>query len=100
MSIRTSSTAPLLAATVAALFAAVPMAHAGTTGTAKLGHCVGANACKGQGACKSAANACKGQNACNGQGFTEATASACKVAGGKFEKPGKPAGKPADKAAG
>ncbi len=31
--------------------------------------CGGANACKGQSACKSGASACKGQNACKGQGF-------------------------------
>ena len=61
------------------------------------GKCIGANACKGHGACKSAANACKGKNACKGQGFTEATAKDCKVAGGKFElpKPAKPAAKKA-----
>jgi len=35
--------------------------------------CPGANACKGQSACKSATNACKGQNACKGKGFTETT---------------------------
>ena len=63
--------------------------HAGTTGKAQMGHCMGANACKGHGACKSAANACKGQNACKAQGFTETTAKDCKVAGGKFELPKK-----------
>jgi hypothetical protein len=31
--------------------------------------CVGANACKGQSACKSAQNDCKGENACKGKGF-------------------------------
>ena len=31
--------------------------------------CAGANACKGQSACKSAKSSCKGQNACKGQGF-------------------------------
>ena len=29
----------------------------------------GANACKGQSACKTRTSACKGQNACKGQGF-------------------------------
>jgi hypothetical protein len=47
------------------------------------GHCVGANACKGQSACKSASNSCKGQNACKGQGFTETTKEGCTT--GKFE---------------
>lgn len=32
--------------------------------------CYGANACKGQGACKTATSSCKGENACKGQGFT------------------------------
>ena len=76
-----------LAIAAAALFLAAPMAQAGTGGKAEVGHCMGANACKGQGACKSAANACKGQNACKGHGFTEATAKDCKIAGGKFEMP-------------
>ncbi len=49
------------------------------------GHCVGANACKGQSACKSAGNACKGQTACKGQGFTETTKAGCTT--GKFEEP-------------
>jgi len=50
------------------------------------GHCVGANACKGKGACKSASNACKGHNACKGKGFTASTAAECgKIKGAKFE---------------
>ncbi len=51
-----------------------------------MGHCIGANACKGQGACKSASNACKGQNACKGMGFLALTKAACgKIPGTKFE---------------
>ena len=50
------------------------------------GHCMGANACKGTSACKTAGNACKGQNACKGKGFTEATKADCDKAGGKFEE--------------
>ncbi len=54
------------------------------------GHCIGANACKGQSACKSASNACKGQNACKGKGFSETTKADCaKVDGAKFEMPKK-----------
>jgi hypothetical protein len=50
------------------------------------GHCVGANACKGQGACKSAANDCKGQNACKGKGFLSMTKADCdKIEGATFE---------------
>jgi hypothetical protein len=52
------------------------------------GHCMGANACKGTSACKTAANACAGKNACKGQGFTEATKADCeKIQGAKFEAP-------------
>ncbi len=74
-----------VAIATAALFLGAPMAQAADAGSSKVGHCVGANACKGHGACKSASNACKGQNACKGHGFTESTAEACKTAGGKFE---------------
>ena len=42
-----------------------------------IGHCNGANACKGKSACKTAANACKGQNACKGKGFLEMTKADC-----------------------
>ena len=52
-------------ATAAAVFAVstfASAAHADYT-------CAGANACKGQSACKSRASSCKGQNACKGQGF-------------------------------
>lgn len=34
-------------------------------------HCMGVNACKGKGACKTAENACKGHNSCKGKGVTE-----------------------------
>ena len=78
-SMNTNSVSGLsLAVAAAALFLAAPMAQAGNAGKAEIGHCMGANACKGQGACKSAANACKSQNACKGHGFTEATAKQCK----------------------
>lgn len=46
--------------------------------------CYGVNACKGQGACKSANNACKGQAACKGQGWINASAEDCKKWGGKI----------------
>jgi hypothetical protein len=49
------------------------------------GHCMGANACKGKSACKTADNACGGQNACKGKGFTEMTKEECDAAKGKFE---------------
>ena len=36
------------------------------------GQCAGANACKGQSACKTAKNDCAGHNGCKGTGFTAA----------------------------
>ena len=50
------------------------------------GKCVGANACKGQSACKGGANSCKGQNACKGQGFSATSEKACAAMGAKFVK--------------
>jgi uncharacterized membrane protein len=45
--------------------------------------CKGINACKGQGACKSATNACKGQNACKDQGWVKGVSTlACQAQGG------------------
>jgi hypothetical protein len=62
--------------------AVAPLSHA----AAAKGHCFGANACKGKGACKSASNDCKGHNACKGKGFLVMTKSACdKINGAHFE---------------
>lgn len=75
-----------LAAVAAALFIAGAAGAPSVKAEEAKGHCVGANACKGHSACKSASNACKGQNACKGHGFTESTAAECaKVEGAKFE---------------
>lgn len=50
------------------------------------GHCMGANACKGQSGCKTASNECAGKNGCKGKGFKEMTKAECeKVEGAKFE---------------
>ena len=59
-------------ATAAAIFAAGTFA---TTAHADGVKCSGVNACKGQSACKGAANSCKGQNACKGQGWMPAKTS-------------------------
>jgi hypothetical protein len=78
-SLATLAAALMLAGTVAAPAAEMAADEA-------KGHCVGANACKGKSACKTATSACGGKNACKGQGFTEATAAECaKVEGAKFE---------------
>ncbi len=39
---------------------------------AKVVHCGGLNACKGQGSCAGADNACKAHNSCKGLGWVEA----------------------------
>ena len=77
-----------MAAVAAALMLAGAVAAPAYAADEAKGHCMGASACKGQGACKTATNACKGQNACKGHGFTESTAADCaKVSGAKFEAP-------------
>lgn len=78
-------TAAFLATAVAGLFLSgnVMSEEAPTTGGEAKVKCQGANACKGQGACKSEANACAGQNGCKGKGWIEATSKEeCEKAGG------------------
>jgi hypothetical protein len=76
----------MIATAAAALFAAgVVGSTTASADTAKV-HCVGINACKGQGSCKQASHSCKGQNACKGQGWSEAdTKGSCLVQGGTVE---------------
>lgn len=75
----------IAAAAAALLLAGAALAPIAQAGEA-VGHCIGANACKGMGACKSASNACKGQNACKGHGFLALTKTECaKISGTKFE---------------
>jgi hypothetical protein len=75
----------ILASAVAAMFiatAAMAQDSSSSAGSASV-KCVGANACKGQSACKSADNSCKGQNACKGKGFVVMpSADACTKEGG------------------
>ena len=60
-------------------------AHA-ADGKASEGKCVGANACKGHGACSTASNDCAGKNGCKGEGWVKSTASECKKLSKKFKK--------------
>ncbi len=78
---RSRLTGIALAAAAASLFIAGCASQGGGTqladsGAAKV-KCYGANACKGQAECKTAANGCKGQNACKAQGFVKLTEQAC-----------------------
>jgi hypothetical protein len=80
----TSKSGATLAAAAATLFlAGATMSTA--TYAADEGHCIGANACKGQSACKGGNHSCKGLNACKGQGFAEMTKADCAAAKGKFK---------------
>ena len=90
MKISAKSGAALAAAAAGLLMAgsAISTSFAADAAMDAKGHCVGANACKGTSACKTASNACAGKNACKGTGFTEATKADCeKVTGAKFEAP-------------
>jgi len=65
-----------IAAAAAALFAAGTPGIAADDGAVKV-KCYGANACKGQSDCKTAASSCKGHNACKGKGFVTMSEKAC-----------------------
>ena len=79
------SSVSIATAAAALIFAGAITAPATQAAEGK-GHCVGANACKGQSACASAANACKGQNACKGKGYLAMTESECsKIEGATYE---------------
>ena len=82
MDVKTTSSLTLAAA-AAAMFALAPISASAGDEEMK---CVGANACKGQSACKTATSECKGLNGCKGQGFVMATKAACEEAGGTIEE--------------
>jgi hypothetical protein len=87
MKLANRSGATIAAAAAALLLAGAAMAPMAQAGEAT-GMCIGANSCKGQGACKSASNSCKGQNACKGKGFVKLTKDDCgKIPGATFEMP-------------
>jgi len=72
-----------LAATAAALILAGSIGLTPVPASAESVKCLGINACKGQGSCKTANNSCKGQNSCKGLGWVEQSNSeACTAAGG------------------
>lgn len=84
MSIQKKAAGISLATAAAALFIAGATMSVAPKGAAAADvKCMGINACKGQGSCKSAKNDCKGHNACKGQGWSPAaSAEACAKAGG------------------
>ena len=83
MSITKKAAGATLATAAAAMFTmGVAMTPAPST-AAEMVKCMGVNGCKGQGACKTAANACKGMNSCKGHGILPMTKAACDKAGGE-----------------
>ena len=83
MDIKTNSSLTLAAA-AAAMFSLAPISSSVAADEIK---CVGANACSGQSACKTATSECKGLNSCQGKGFIMAAdEAACMEAGGTVEE--------------
>jgi hypothetical protein len=78
----------LIAAAVAGLFfTGHAMAAEQGGGDAAKVKCVGANECKGKGACASGDHSCAGQNACKGKGWIMTSSEAdCTAKGGKVAK--------------
>ncbi|MFN0317111.1 MAG: hypothetical protein ACKVQA_18980 [Burkholderiales bacterium] len=65
-----------IASAAAAIFVSgVPALAAEGTGVKV--KCYGANACKGQAACKTSMGSCKGHNACKGKGFVMMDEKSC-----------------------
>jgi hypothetical protein len=74
-----------IATAAAALFAAGALGTTSAAADDAKVHCVGINACMGQGSCKQASHSCKGQNACKGQGWVASSGADCTAKGGKIE---------------
>ncbi|TMA64999.1 MAG: hypothetical protein E6J69_14150 [Deltaproteobacteria bacterium] len=80
-----SSRGVLIASAAAGLFlSGAVVARAAEKAGGDTVHCMGINACKGQGACASAANSCQGQNACKGKAWIETSKAECEKKGGKI----------------
>ncbi|MGQ0455809.1 MAG: BufA2 family periplasmic bufferin-type metallophore [Hyphomicrobium sp.] len=80
MKISAKSGASIATAAAALFLAGAVVSPVANAAEEAKGHCMGANACKGTGACKTANNACAGKNACKGTGFTAATKAECEAA--------------------
>lgn len=74
-----------LALAAAVMFSTAPVMTANAADEAKV-KCEGVNACKGQGACATAANGCAGKNACKGASFLMLTKAECDAAKAKAKK--------------
>jgi len=86
MKLNSKSGATLAAAAATLFLAGSVLSTVSTPANAAAGKCMAGNACKGQSACKGAANSCKGLNACKGQGFSAVSEKECAAKGAKFVK--------------
>jgi hypothetical protein len=82
MKISSKAGAAIAAAAATLFLAGVTVS---TQAQAAEGHCIGANACKGQSACKGGKSPGPGANACKGMGFAMMSKSECVAAKGKFK---------------
>jgi hypothetical protein len=74
-----------LATAAAVMFSTAPLTAANAADEAKV-KCEGVNACKGTGACQTAANGCAGKNACKGASFLMLSKAECDAAKAKLKK--------------
>ena len=86
MKLNSKSGATLAAAAATLFLAGAVVSTSSAPANAAQGKCMGANACKGQSACKGGGNSCKGLNACKTNGFSMASEAKCTSMGGKFVK--------------
>lgn len=77
----------MLATAVALAFTGSAVNAADTSTQPAQLKCLGANACKGQSACKTATNDCQGKNSCKGKGYVVTSdAKSCEAKGGHVGK--------------
>jgi hypothetical protein len=77
----------MIATAVALAFTGIAVNAADTSTQPAQLKCLGANACKGQSACKTATNDCQGKNSCKGKGYVVTTdAKTCEAKGGHVGK--------------
>ena len=84
---KTTIAGAMLATAVALAFTGSAVNAADTSTQPVQLKCLGANACKGQSACKTATNDCQGKNSCKGKGYVVTTdAKTCEAKGGHVGK--------------
>ena len=84
---KTTIAGAMLATAVALAFRGSAVNAADTSTQPAQLKCLGANACKGQSACKTATNDCQGKNSCKGKGYVVTTdAKTCEAKGGHVGK--------------